>query len=153
MILSELKKSLAQTTHPVLLHLDGNPIPAHYHITEVGHKTKTFVDCGGTMRKEERITFQVWVAKDFDHRLTSEKLLSIIESYETNILNSDMEVELEYQEDTIGIYGLHFDGRFFHLQPLQTDCLAPDRCGIPVTKTKIAMAQLGGSCTPGGGCC
>ncbi len=156
MILSEFKQALQKTAHPVILHPDGNPIPAHYHITEAGHKTKTFVDCGGTLRKEERVTFQVWVAADFDHRITSEKLLSIIESYESNILKSDLEVEFEYQEATIGIYGLAFDGRYFHLKPLQTDCLAPDRCGIPETKTKISMADLGGSnacCTPGGGCC
>jgi hypothetical protein len=156
MILSEFKKALALTTHPVILHLDGNPIPSHYHITEAGHKVKTFVDCGGTLRKEERITFQVWVAQDFDHRLTSEKLLSIIEGYESNILKADLDVEFEYQESTIGIFGLSFDGRYFHLQPLQTDCLAPNSCGIPETKTKIAMADLGGSnscCTPGGGCC
>jgi len=33
---------------PVIFVLpDGDVIPAHYHVTEVGHVTKRFVDCGG----------------------------------------------------------------------------------------------------------
>jgi Family of unknown function (DUF6428) len=156
MILSELKSALRTTEYPVILQMDGKPIAPHYHLTEAGHKTKSFVDCGGTLRKEERITFQVWVANDYDHRLTSAKWLSIINSYESNVLNTDLEVEIEFQQDTIGLYGLSFDGRYFHLVALQTDCLAPDRCGIPMEKQKVALEDLGSGtscCTPGSGCC
>ena len=29
---------------------DGGFVPAHFHITEVGHVEKNFIDCGGTVR-------------------------------------------------------------------------------------------------------
>ena len=49
MKLRDLKATL--TLHPDALPRfilpDGDQIPAHYHITEVGHVTKRFIDCGG----------------------------------------------------------------------------------------------------------
>src|SRR5712691_5890617 len=50
---------------------DGEAIPAHFHVTEVGHVAKKFVDCGGTFRDSEACVLQTYVAGDFAHRLTS----------------------------------------------------------------------------------
>jgi len=62
---------------------------------------------------------------------------------------------VEYQADTIGKYGLDFDGNHFLLTTKQTDCLAKDTCGIPVEKTKVALAGLIDEpcCSPDGNCC
>jgi hypothetical protein len=64
---------------------------------------------------------------------------------------------VEYQGDTIGKYGLTFAGKNFQLTNKQTDCLAPDKCGIPAEKQKIKLADLQpgnqNACTPGGKCC
>ena len=58
---------------------DGTFVPGHFHVTEVGKITKNFIDCGGTVRTEEVVNFQLWSADDYDHRLHPEKLISIIE--------------------------------------------------------------------------
>ena len=48
-------------------------VPSHFHVTEVGKITKHFIDCGGTVRNEEVVNFQLWQADDYDHRLHPEK--------------------------------------------------------------------------------
>ena len=107
------------------------------------------------MRNEEVVNFQLWNANDYDHRLHPEKLLNIIELSEKVLGIGDFEIEVEYQAETIGKYSLDFDGKRFLLLNKQTDCLAQDKCGIPVEKQKIRLSEMnnGSSCTPGGGCC
>ena len=69
----------------------------------------------------------------------------------------DFEIEVEYQDNTIGKYDLGFNGKDFLLLNKQTACLAQDQCGIPTEKTKLNLTQLSpdnsSSCTPGNGCC
>ena len=78
MKLSEIKKHLS-TTEKVNFELqNGTLVPEHFHVTEVGLVTKHFIDCGGTIRNEKVVNFQLWDANDFDHRLKPEKLLNII---------------------------------------------------------------------------
>ena len=152
MKLSEIKTHLANLNE-LEFHLpDGSVVPAHFHVTEVGQISKRFIDCGGTVRKEEVINFQLWEDGDFDHRLGASKLLSIISLSERLLNLEDHEIEVEYQGVTIGKYGLDFDGKSFTLTNTMTDCLAKDQCGIPPKKAKI---RLGANqvCTPGGGCC
>ncbi len=135
---------------------DGTLVPAHYHVTEVGSITKNFIDCGGTIREEKVVNFQLWYSDDVDHRLESEKLLRIISLSEEKLGIEDHEIEVEYQAETIGKYGLDFNGKHFVLTSKQTDCLAKDNCGIPQGKEKMDLSGLimqGDSCTPGGGCC
>ena len=54
MNLTELKSLLqAHPEHTLNFALpDGRLIPAHFHVTEVGHIAKKFVDCGGTFRAD-----------------------------------------------------------------------------------------------------
>jgi hypothetical protein len=155
MKLSEVKAAL-QTTDGVRFKLPNNTlVPIHFHITEVGHISKHFIDCGGTVRIEHRVGFQLWEADDFDHRLSPQKLLSIIQLSEDKLQLGDFEVEVEYQSETIGKFGLSFDGETFVLVNLRTDCLAKDNCGIPVAKPKVKLSTISqnNACTPGGGCC
>jgi hypothetical protein len=156
MKLSEIKSKLPALGQLTFLLPDGNSVPAHFHITEVGQVNKKFIDCGGTVREEKAINFQLWEDGDYDHRLGSKKLLDIIELSERVLGLEDLEVEVEYQGDTIGKYGLDFNGKAFVLTKKTTDCLAKDKCGIPAQKPKIRLSGLqvsSGSCTPGSGCC
>ncbi|MFT5582348.1 MAG: hypothetical protein ACI9XP_001146 [Lentimonas sp.] len=139
---------------PLTFQLEnGGFVPAHYHITEVGVINKNFIDCGGTIREEQKINFQLWFSNDVDHRLTAEKLLKIIEVAEAKIGLPDEEIEVEYQSDTIGKYGIEASEFGFILSNSQTACLAPDACGIPAQKEIVVLESLNNSCTPGGGCC
>ncbi len=155
MKLSEIKQHLA-TLETIAFQLpDGSLVPAHFHVTEVGKVTKHFIDCGGTVRNEEVVNFQLWNANDYNHRLYPDKLLKIIELSE-NVLNiEDNEIEVEYQGETIGKFGLDFDGKNFLLTTKFTDCLAKENCGIPAQKPTIRLVELKpeGVCKPGSGCC
>lgn len=92
---------------------DGSAVPTHFHVTEVGQVSKRFIDCGGTLRNQETINFQLWEDGDFDHRLGAVKLLSIIALSERVLELEDREIKVEYQGLTIGKYGLDFDGKSF----------------------------------------
>lgn len=155
MKLSEIKNKLHQLERIAFQLPNGDLVPPHFHVTEIGKITKHFIDCGGTVRNEEVASFQLWNADDYDHRLHPEKLLNIIELSERVLGIDDLEIEIEYQADTIGKFGLDFDGKNFLLTHKQTDCLAKDKCGVPEGKPKLKLSKLqnGPSCTPGGGCC
>ena len=133
---------------------DGSLVPRHFHVTEVGKIDKHFIDCGGTVRKESVINFQLYEANDYDHRLHPEKLVHIIELSEKILSLEDHEIEVEYQGDTIGKYGLAIQGDRFLLTTKHTDCLAKDDCGIPKqAKSMVNLVTAESECTPGGGCC
>lgn len=134
---------------------NGTPVPEHFHVTEVGVISKHFIDCGGVVRNEKVANFQLWDANDFDHRLKPQKLLNIIALSEQKLCMEDLEVEVEYQADTIGKYDLGFNGKNFVLQSKETNCLASDKCGIPQEKLKVSLKNLTteSCCTPGSGCC
>lgn len=137
---------------------NGDIVPLHFHITEIGIIDKKYIDCGGTVRNEKKISFQLWEANDFEHRLSPKKLLDIIEKAKSQIEITDETVEIEYQNDTIGKYELGFDGEYFLLINTLTDCLAKDKCGIPEEKLKVNLSELNKTkenncCTPGSGCC
>ena len=149
-------KQLLTTLKSVTFQLpNGTFVPEHFHVTEVGLVTKHFIDCGGTIRNEKVANFQLWDANDFDHRLKPEKLLNIIQLSEEKLGMEDLEIEVEYQAETIGKYDLDFNGKNFVLVSKQTACLASDACGIPQDKLKVNLAEVTtqNSCKPGGGCC
>ena len=146
---------------------DGSLVPANAHVTEVALMTRRFVDCGGTHRMERRIQLQLWVANDVDHRLDPSKLMRIIRESEAWMEWDNHEVEIEYQGKTIERYGVEIMEGVLALQPLQTNCLAQDRCGLPMleetsntTRTveetvpqPKSQAPVVGRCKPGSGCC
>jgi hypothetical protein len=155
MKLSEIKEILA-TAEGVNFKLEnGNSVSEHFHVTEVGVITKDFIDCGGTVRHEKVANFQLWDTNDYEHRLKAGKLINIISLSEKVLGMGDLEIEVEYQAETIGKYDLGYDGQNFLLISKKTACLAMDKCGVPDEKQKIEMINLASSdtCTPGGGCC
>lgn len=155
MKLSEIKHHLKNLETIGFQLPNGELVPAHFHVTEVGRITKDFIDCGGKVRTETVINFQLWEENDYDHRLHPEKLLKIIELSERIFKFEDLEIEVEYQgKETIGKYNLDFNGTHFLLTSKLTACLALDACGIPATKPKIKLSEIQNSCcSPSSGCC
>jgi len=113
----------------------GDLVPEHFHITEVGKIHKTFIDCGGILRESITCLLQAWTAHDVDHRLDAGKLAKILQLGE-QVLNIDnLPVEVEYGADVASHYILSDvkitpKGLLFIMVGKQTDCLAPDKCGV-----------------------
>jgi len=155
MKLSEFKDIVKTVTALKFELPNGESVPSHYHVTEVGQISKKFIDCGGTVREENAVNFQLWYSDDTDHRLEPQKMLDIITLSENKLGIQDFEIEVEYQSTTIGKYGLEYNGNAFVLTTKMTDCLAPDKCEVP-QKANVDLSDLvvqSNSCTPGGGCC
>lgn len=152
MKLSEIKSKLKALNRVRFQLPDGSLVSSHFHITEIGSIQKKFIDCGGKIRQETKINFQLWTSDDYDHRLSVSKMLSILSIAEENLDLSDSEIEVEYQSQTIGKYHLDFDGTHFLLKPTQTDCLARENCGLPSEPKESSNAVLN-SCSPGSNCC
>jgi len=157
MKLSEIKKILPTLENVEFQLENGTFVPEHFHVTEVGQITKNFIDCGGVIRHEKVVNFQLWNADDYEHRLKPKKLLHIISLSEDKLGIEDSEIEVEYQSDTIGKYHLEFKGRTFVLKNKKTACLAQDACGIPSEKEKKNLGDLTpkqtSCCTLDSGCC
>ncbi|MGB4102340.1 MAG: DUF6428 family protein [Alphaproteobacteria bacterium] len=150
MKLSDIKQVLPQLSAVNFKLPDGSYVPPHFHVTEVGRVTKHFIDCGGVERTENVVNFQLWEAGDYDHRLAPQKFARILE-ISGKILGdaASLNIEVEYQQGTIGKFGLEFNGKDFILTARKTACLAQDACGIPPEKMPSETTPC---CTPGGSC-
>ena len=155
MKISELKQHLSNMDAVSFKLPDGNYLPAHFHVTEVGLITKHFIDCGGTEHKETVANFQLWEAGDYDHRLAPQKFLHILGLSQRILGSEDPDIEVEYQQNTIGKFGLEFNDNEFMLTTKQTACLAAAACSI-TDKQKVSLKDLKqqtACCAPGSGCC
>ncbi|MCL1671511.1 DUF6428 family protein [Elizabethkingia ursingii] len=157
MKLSEIKGILPTLDNVEFQLENGTFVPEHFHVTEVGQITKNFIDCGGVIRHEKVVNFQLWNADDYEHRLKPKKLLHIINLSEDKLGIEDSEIEVEYQSNTIGKYNLELNGKTFLLRNKTTACLAQNACGISLEKEKKSLADLTSKqtscCTPNSGCC
>jgi len=137
MTLSEFRAALAASPGAAI-HLmlpDGDFVPAHFHVTEVGRVRKDFIDCGGTVRTASSCVLPVWVAADADHRLDTAKLAQIVRLAGPLLGADNLPVEVEYEREWLSVYPLAAAevtpaGVLFHLGSKHTACLAPDRCGV-----------------------
>ncbi|MCX2575561.1 DUF6428 family protein [Pedobacter sandarakinus] len=154
MKLSEVKQILPTLENVEFQLENGSFVPEYFHVTEVGTITKKFIDCGGVVRDETVVSFQLWNADDYEHRLKPNKLLSIINLSEQKLGIDDNDIEVEYQNETIGKYDLGFNGETFILKNKTTACLAQGACGIPQKTSIINLASNSNSCcSPESGCC
>ena len=154
MILKEFKKNLEAISELKFSLENGIEVPEHFHITEIGTVNKSYIDCGGTHRNEYYINFQLWFSSDVEHRLKPKKLIEIIDTTAEKMPLPDVEIEVEYQGDTIGKYALSFNSGVFILKSKFTNCLAEDQCVISEPKNKLVLASIEkSSCLPGSGCC
>lgn len=129
---------------------NGNNIPAHFHITEVGRTEKNFVDCGGKIRHIAFASLQVWVADDVDHRLPAGKLAEIITKASSLLGEDDPELQVECEEGTIGLFSVEGvtvkNGNLvFTLANKQTACLALELC-VPESKEEDSCCGGGPPC-------
>lgn len=117
---------------------DGEPIEAHFHVTEIGRVQKDFVDCGGTVRRITSCLLQTWVGDDTDHRITTGKLLKALSLADPILGTEDLPVELEYEACNVvqlRVVSVEYtaEGAVMRLAQKHTDCLAKDLC-IPSQK-------------------
>ena len=139
MNLDELKVALAaaQPDSAVRIALpDGGHVPAHFHVTEVGHVRKDFIDCGGRHRSSQTCTLQTRLATERDdgHRLTVERLTKILALTAPLFADDALAVEVEYEAGLISQFPLDGvtaeNGRtVLRLGRKHTDCLARETCG------------------------
>ncbi|MDW9381518.1 DUF6428 family protein [Chryseobacterium sp. JV558] len=157
MKLSEVKEILLTLENVEFQLENGTFVPEHFHVTEIGQVMKSFIDCGGVIRNEKAINFQLWNADDYEHRLKPGKLLHIIKLSEEKLGIENSDIEVEYQNETIGKYDLDFNGKTFVLKNKTTTCLAQESCGISSDKQKKNLSELmvnqSSCCTPASGCC
>jgi Family of unknown function (DUF6428) len=147
---------------------DGQSIPAHFHITEIGHVSKNFMDCGGTRRKTESCLLQTWVFLDLHHRLSTSKLASILRIAGDVLPSLDLPVEIEHEAGVVSQYPVtagSSDGQTLTLTTglKHTACLAMDVCCAPTTEAAQTGAatttankprvKAGACCAPTSGCC
>lgn len=149
MTVTAFKRALAAAPELPLTVLwpDGDPIEAHFHVTEVGRVQKDFVDCGGTVRRTVTCLLQTWVGEDVDHRITAGKLLKAFEHAELVLGAEDLPVELEYEACNViqfKVTGVEREAErlVVRLGGKHTDCLAKEIC--------VPSAARGAA---GGGCC
>lgn len=134
MKLNDLRSALEKhpDSLPRFVLPDGDPIPAHAHVTEVGHVVKTFIDCGGVRGKNETVLLQTHVGADVDHRLKSDRFAKILRLGEQVLPHDQIEVEVEYDCCVVAQYpvtavkpaGEHID---LILGQRRTQCLAQER--------------------------
>jgi Family of unknown function (DUF6428) len=145
MILSELKKLLAENTYRNIRFVlpTGSKIPPHAHVTEVARMDKRFIDCGGTFRTETICRLQTWFADDTDHRLTAGKLLAILDKSASFLETESLEVDVEHEAPFISQFPIFRvettgDTLIVELGTKHTACLAEDKCLPPaLNKTSI----------------
>lgn len=156
MTLAGFKKQLESVNQLQFVLQNGQKVPSHFHITEIGLTTKQFTDCGNTFRTSKKITFQLWSSVDIYHRLEAQKVLKIINSVTQKLETDNLEIEIEYQQDTIGKFGLDFIDNQFVLTNTFTDCLDKSSCGFPSDKIKSVVNDLKekvACCTAESNCC
>ena len=152
MKLSDLRTALDRypDTFPRFVLPDREQIPAHAHVTEVGHVVKNFVDCGGGTGKSETVLLQTHVGPDTDHRLKTARLAKILELGRRVLPHDQLEVEIEfdccvvaqYPVDEVKRTGEHLD---IYLGRRRTQCLAQTRREKAPAKDCCA--------TPAAACC
>jgi len=150
MTTNELKRLLEQNPDKKIHFLlpDFGLIPVHFHITEVGHVRKDFIDCGGTQRLTSTCVLQAWVADDEDHSLTAGKLASILKLADKILPSEDLAVEIEFEAPLISQFPMESsevtaDTIVFHLATKHTDCLAKEKCGVESENSSCCSTESG----------
>jgi hypothetical protein len=135
---------------------DGNAVPVSFHVTEVGRLDKTFLDCGGKLRETTTCQLQIWVGEDYDHRIETGKMASILDKAKALLPDDSIPVEIEYEDRVISQYTIEGheltdEAVVLQLAHKHTECLAPELCGLP----SLRLPAIGGNaaCCGPDGCC
>jgi hypothetical protein len=149
--LSDLRAVLEKhpDSFPRFILPDGDYIPAHAHVTEIGHVSKKFIDCGGVMGTTEKVLLQTHVGRDIEHRLRSDRFAKILQLGERLLPHDQLEVEVEYDCCVVAQYpitdvkraGEHLD---LLLGKRHTQCLAQER--RKAASADVCCATASASC-------
>ena len=149
----------AHADKPFHLVLPGeNVVPHSFHITEIGHVTKRFIDCGGKLHTVQSCQLQAWLGTDNDHRIYAGKMAGVLSlARAKGVLpdGGDLDVEIEYEDAAISQYtvaghAVTESAVVLTLSGKHTDCLAKESC-IPNMLPMAAGEAAGCGCGPG--CC
>jgi hypothetical protein len=151
MNITELKTVLSENKDKNLRFIlpDKKLIPAEFHITEVGHVKRDFIDCGGTLRSTSSCLLQAWVAaNDAEHSLSAGKLASILNLAGKILPSDDLPVELEYEANYISQFPIQSadasgESLVFQLTTKHTDCLAKQQCGLESSSSCCSSEESG----------
>ena len=128
-----------------------NAVPVCFHITEVAHIQKRFIDCGGRLHTTHTCQLQAWVWTDTDHRLLAGKMADVLNIAKKALPEGqDLDIEIEYEDITISQYPVTghtvtADAVTFTLGYKHTDCLAKDVC-LPAAGTDEGGCGTGCNC-------
>src|SRR5438093_12707388 len=128
---------------------DGDYIPAHAHVTEVGHVVRNFIDCGELTGKEEKILLQTHVGNDTNHRLRSDRFAKILRLGSRVIPSADLDVHVEYDCCVVAQYPIaeaRPDGE--HLNLILRRGRTPRRA-----RERRKGETAGGCCATSAACC
>lgn len=127
-------------------------VPVSFHITEVAHVQKRFIDCGGKIHTTDTCQLQVWLGPDTDHRLLAGKMADVL-NISKKILpeGQNLDIEIEYEDVTISQYPVvgHTvteEAVTLHLAYKHTDCLAKEVCLPSATAANEGKSCCGASC-------
>jgi hypothetical protein len=128
---------------------NGDCIPAHAHVTEVGHVVRNFIDCGGLTGKDEKVVLQTHVGDDTGHRLRSDRFAKILRLGDRVVPSADLDVDVEYDCCVVAQYPIAKatpDGEHLNLilRRSRTQCRARER-----RESKTAA----GCCAASTACC
>jgi hypothetical protein len=162
MKLNELKGHLRAHPNQIVTILlpDGGRVPRHFHVTEVGHVAKKFVDCGGTFRTQEACVLQTWTGQMIDdgHRLQADKLAHILGLAHPILPSDELPVEVEYEDGVVSQFPLteitaNETELTLQLGLKHTDCLARAQCGVSEGEDGAIVPEA--ACCGGGkaSCC
>lgn len=133
-------------TFPRFVLPDGDVIPPHAHVTEVGHVTKNFIDCGGVTGRSESVLLQTHVGADTDHRLRSDRFAKILQLGNRVLPHDHLEVEVEYDCCVVAQYPV-VDAKALGnrldliLGKRRTQCLAQERRKAAAAESCCANAE------------
>lgn len=115
---------------------NGNQVPTHFHITDVGSVFRHFIDCGAQVRNESYVQMQLWLGTDIDHRLNCDTVLKIL-NHSGAVLEKlpdlqSTDVIIEYKDVVPSQYPVARIEQTdqvvkIHLQASDTQCLAAVR--------------------------
>ncbi|MBC8141192.1 MAG: hypothetical protein H7Y38_07100 [Armatimonadetes bacterium] len=157
----ETFKGLLQAHPQKQFHLtlpNHQTVPICFHITEVAHVQKRFIDCGGKPHTAETCQLQAWVWQDTDHRLLAGKMAGVLDLAKTVLPAHDLDIEIEYEDTVISqypvaSYTVTSNAVVLNLSHKHTDCLAKELC-CPPQKPPMLLPQVEATgCCAGSGCC
>ena len=147
MTFRDLQNALAANPNrfPRFVLPDGDYIPAHVHVTEIGHLVRNFIDCGGLGGKEEKVVLQTHVGDDTDHRFRSDRFAKILRLGKRVIPTVNLDVDVEYDCCVVAQYPIADakpDGEHLNLilQRGRTQCRARERRQSETVVTCCATA-------------